>query len=274
MNRARSLMRLDTLDRRQGPRNYVFERNEKGETNEMRILILSTLVIAAGCFNPHYDEGAFACGTSGTAALPTLCPSGQSCFGGRCYSHDPGDAGTGADRDANNRDVVQDVPAEGILWELGHVCNPQGVGTDARNLMSNCQPPLVCVNGNMFANCFMPCTQVGSNAECDRSNCETRPIDPGTPAVPLCGWQPQPCDPVAQTGCPVDYNCYLEGAVTICESSTGGIARGDACTYSRQCLPNLTCAGQTCRVPCNPGDSCSGGLGCRVEAGVAFGYCP
>src|SRR5438067_1003993 len=68
----------------------------------------SVAVAVAACYQPTAPEGAL-CG-SGAA-----CPSGQQCFGDRCFSHPPADGGADAASDAAS---PNDLDGDGVANDV------------------------------------------------------------------------------------------------------------------------------------------------------------
>ncbi len=232
-------------------------------------LLLGGALLLLGCFNPHVNEGGFACGPGGA------CPSGQQCYSGSCWSAPPP-----AGRDSGLDSLTTDLsslgdPADGHpeaedpapptprVRALGETCGPMNVGFANRS--DDCASGLVCVQGTFGATCFALCAPG-----------ETRFIDPGGPTAAVCALAESPCDPIAKTGCPVERTCYVSGGSTICETQSGDGARQTACTYPRDCLPGLTCAtgpgAGYCQTVCSAAAGCARGT-CQITAGATFGYC-
>lgn len=164
---------------------------------------------------------------------------------------------------------------------LGESCNPFNAGT--ANRTDNCATGLVCLDGNSAktTQCFKRCSV---SADCDGAACETRRIEAATTATAkVCALPPAVCDPIVNAGqCPNDANCYLTTATqTTCETTSGEGDRTTSCTYSRDCLPSLTCATQgqgarhcypTCSVA-SPHCPSSSTFCQPTTAGATYSYC-
>jgi hypothetical protein len=201
-------------------------------------LALSAAPFTSGCYRPSVVEGGLFCGPGPS------CPEGFRCIGDRCYrsgwdgslpdtrpdggsDRQPGDSG------AEGGGVVKNRP-------LGESCVLGNRGTPDRT--DDCMAGLVCVDSTKASQCFKRCS---GTADCGGAACETRLIEAGgTVTAKVCALPPTACDPTMSLGhCPHNGICYLTTATeTTCEITSGGGSREDPCTYSRDCLPGLTCA--------------------------------
>lgn len=98
--------------------------------------------------------------------------------------------------------------------------------------------------------------------------------------TPVCTNQ-SPCDPIANTGCLAEENCYAltDGGLTIeCVESLGDAQPGETCSESTECAPGLACTGmggfQHCTEVCEQGfsDICQLGMFC-FAMGSQYGLC-
>lgn len=224
-------------------------------------------VLATGCFEPQYVDGGLKCATGG------LCPEGMACYSGACWTHAPV---VSVDAAAPDTISAADALVEALptVRYLDQPCDPINAGTAARS--DNCAGGLVCVDGNTGATCMRRCS---SNAECGDAACEPRSPDTSQATVALvCGPPTATCDPVAYTGCPAGRTCYLSGARTVCETSSGD-GQQTSCIYSRDCLPGYACAaagpgaGRCLAVCLSSSPTCPGISNCHSAQGYVYGYC-
>ncbi len=126
-------------------------------------------------------------------------------------------------------------------------CDVMGAGTPDRT--DDCVPGLIGIFGNGPSYCLQLCR---TDKDCSTGiHCEKRVIDStGTFMASVCGLPNAHCDPTSATnsGCGPNRTCYLvtpdatAGDTTICEILSGSGLRNSSCQYSRDCLPNFTCA--------------------------------
>jgi hypothetical protein len=212
------------------------------------------LLLVVGCYAPRLSEGGFSC-PGGS------CPSGQTCFSGQCYRHEPPRA------DGGPAETGQpDLPP--IKRAVGEPCLGMSVGGIQTD---DCVAGATCVSGNVQSICLATCA---NDQGCSAGvSCENRN------GMSVCGLPAATCDPltpVAATGCPSGRICYLEDTRTICEIASGEGQRVP-CLYSRECLPGFTCATVgpgvgRCQQVCSPASICSGRSSCMLTSGQ-LGYC-
>lgn len=230
----------------------------------MKSLTLTALLLV-GCFDPHYVDGGLRCAPGGE------CPEGFACYSGACWSHEPPVTPT---PDASVPAVDGATPeAPALVRYLGQPCDAINAGTARRS--DNCAGGLTCVDGNAGATCMRLCS---SNSTCGDATCELRRVDANTGATAsVCGPTATTCDPVARAGCPGGTTCFLQGARTICET-TSGDGQQSSCLYSRECLPGYTCAASgagagRCFPACATTDpTCPYPAACQSSAS-AWSYC-
>jgi|SRR5450432_761973 len=244
----------------------------------MKAIALPLTLLLAGCFSPHFLEGAFACGPGG------LCPDEQSCspLDNHCYAHPP----VAVIPDAGVPEASTPTP------DAGDVCTPTRLAgqtcdvyyrNDPSRRCDTCVAHSKCVEGNLGdPYCLPDCTITGPGTDsCNQvfGPCAARNLDwmPPTTAVMVCGPPSTPCDPVNATGCPGTLACYVRGAQTYCELSSGQWPAKMACSVPSDCLPQNTCTSDGhCHRECAAGSMCPGTRDACVLASAAapFGICP
>lgn len=158
-------------------------------------------------------------------------------------------------------------------------CAPSGAAAtgEACTFSTHCLPGNSCTQVNGVGVCSLWCE---ADMHCPATEClRLRVADP----VGACR---NPCDPVADTGCPAGQTCYaaqgeaIGGAITtftVC----GAAGVGDvstACTLPFECGPGLVCPAGTCEEVCDTSaPSCSLGsctnLGWAPVDGQTLGAC-
>lgn len=258
----------------------------------LRLVLLSTAVVAAGCFEPiirqAVDAGApLSCADGFTAcgadcvnlrfdnghcgACETSCTATEACAGGRCYPRDCTTTDCSADQVCRaaacaDRLCVDMMCPSGQACYLGQ-CFPKACGSVA------CPQDAYCINGV----CLDPlCVGVTcpTGSSCVRGACVAGCMA-GTTCTPT-----QPC----RTGgreCP-DGGCGVTGNSppgTSCGTgqvctSTGACERcdaGDSCSPGACLMGTTTCTtgSATCTTTgaVAPGTSCGTGLVCAPDAG-------
>lgn len=167
---------------------------------------------------------------------------------------------------------------------------------NTRLQFDNCGLGYICMGdfGAGVTQCFSFC---GSSADCAGNvDCTPRPVaaDPQPPSIlaprvkvcdPAYGTCPSCCDPIGNTGCPVQggQTCYLvsndpktQTNRTVCEFVSGGLSTGAPCSYSRDCLQGSGCYAGVCHTVCNPSVSstCANtNAPCIAPTGSQYGYC-
>jgi len=240
----------------------------------MRTIALPLMLLIAGCFHPHFPEGAFTCGPNG------LCPDEQSCspLDNHCYARLPDAGGPDVQGAEASADAGAEVdPEKRKPWE---VCDVQFRDTQTRT--DNCVQGAVCIEGDKDARCLPKCSMTGPNT-CGEvyGPCELRKLDSRDTSGPVTVCGPpvvKSCDPTLGTGCAPNQTCYVRGSDTYCDLSSGGGQRTISCPNgNRDCLSGLACAtDMRCHKECVAGLMCSGtGDPCELAGPTAlFGTCP
>lgn len=237
----------------------------------MRTALFLLSLCTVSCFNPSYDDGGFVCVPGGS------CPQGYSCLQGHCWNDNgPGpalvvlDAGVPDATPDAGMDSTSPPEVAPVLRQLGETCDPRNAGTALRS--DNCAAGLTCIDGNSQSLCFKRCV---ADAECGQASCEERSPEPNALPVRVCGLAPTTCSPTNVGSCANQRICYISGALTICEISSGDNIRM-ACTYSRECFPGYTCATGVgagyCRQACSATGLCPTGTTCQLVTDT-MGYC-
>jgi hypothetical protein len=255
-----------------------------------RMIWLALAVAAAtACYRPNIKDGGLGCSEAGT------CPEGFVCskVDQHCWAPDAGPSCP-----ANKPPVTalcQDPPTGGSVCNptcqtgcacgrcavIGNVTQCVAVGTKAEgdvcNLASDdCGIGLGCFPescGTNLARCRRFCPQ---GVDCSRSILCSTAFGPAF----VCDDVPvQTCDPVAGTGCPAGFSCYVRGIQTACECA-GSVAIGQPCNSDTQCVPGGRCialvTGQQAHCfqvcPMTGASNCTPPATCQAIGG-GFGFC-
>lgn len=240
----------------------------------MKTAALPLTLLLAGCFSPHFLEGAFACGPGG------LCPDEQSCspLDNHCYARPPiavfPDAGVPeASSDAGD----ESPPDKRELWQVCDVTH-----RNSPNRTDNCIQGAVCIEGDKDARCLPKCSMTGPDT-CYKvfGPCELRKLGTTdtTGPVAVCGPPVSPCDPTAKvSGCAANLTCFVRGSDTYCDLVSGDGGNTSSCPNGNgQCLSGFSCGTEMrCHRTCAAGSMCPGtGDACVLASPAAlFGICP
>lgn len=203
----------------------------------VRVALLGTVLLAAGCFRPKLASGVFSCaGDAGACPDNFFCdPGSKLCYengsGGRSGTGGQGGStATGGQGGSGLTDAGVDRPC------LPAVADPNCPASVDAGL---CDP--VCNNG---CNCYEKCS-VNTNAAL---TCNAPHVTAQIPAVGLLAFcsQYQPADPTRQSD-----NC----------------APGEICINGSACQP-----GPRCYQFCRGNSDCQGGASCSRDGG-AYQFC-
>ena len=209
---------------------------------------LALLVAAAGCGGSSHSTGDFAIppdmaqpiDASGLAGFPCDVVGQTGC--------DPGLHCTVGMIGQNGADLCEPTAQDPL--PVGSPCSPVSFGFYTGDL---CTPGTACVDYAGVSLCRPLCFRHSDCASLPNSYC----VGPtNSPTMKMTNFGSQPlsaciqdtgCDPVAQTGCPAGFGCYLAGEDSagrpaVCESGYLTGKPGADCQRQRDCAPGEECA--------------------------------
>ncbi|MEK6607510.1 MAG: Kazal-type serine protease inhibitor domain-containing protein [Myxococcota bacterium] len=221
-----------------------------------RVAWLSVLV-AAGCYDPKIEDGAFACGADDE------CPDGLECCDGDCYASCENVGGEGESEGEGEGESEAEAEGEG---ECEDACGSGG-------------PPFCGDDGETYSNaCVAGCAGIalGCPGECPcRIECGCGEI-----YAPVCGTDGQtyanPCEAKCAGvescpgECPKNPKCIEKciGDAAGCDPVCGI----DGVTYPSRCVSECMRVPIACENPCEAGCAVEGES--EGECGCDVGACP
>jgi hypothetical protein len=233
--------------------------------------------IAAGCYNPKIDEGAFFCADGGA------CPEGFGCDQGRCFKNEKAAVGLCVPpaSSAGTCDLVCQTGCSGGQQCLPMVPKPacMDVKVNPKAVQASCGAADICSAGSLCvpdrgdnaacgSHCFRLCYK---NEDCGAaSRClDQLTINDTGQKYGLCSSDIENCNPIGVADCgrrdlrpSPPFACYVlsldEPDLTVCECA-GTIEEGQPCEHMHDCKPGLECVVKDrqsiCRQLCTPDGS-------------------
>ena len=221
-----------------------------------------------------------------------LCPAGQTCGGTGCTA-------MCADTPCRVVNPQCGCPSGQGCYLSGATRLCASAGTSAPGTIcagiSSCTPGHICINVARSGTAVNMCNAFcNTDAECGGGLCLYTLNDGSGGTVPDVTICSNPCDPIAQTGCPATTSCQIlqesMGAMryfTDCSSPTGTGGQGTSCTGQEDCAAGFGCVGMPgeCLQWCTgigstgPAAGCTGSLRCYgfttpiVVSGTIYGVC-